>query len=230
MISAWRKFLYFGWIILAIGIASSIIIIVAQSPSYGERFLEALRIIISWPFVIGALVLLFGISLKREIKQFIGNIGFIRFPGGTELRSSQSPTEQNKEPPSDSIQPTILGKCIEDLTLQVNDAYQEKDQIINEAIKLLSDKHREVVYWWFQYLSVFFVPYTKLVLWWFASQSVAPTKEFYDEFWKMMIIDTNQRETILMVLLHHRLIKSHGHVLQITQAGLDFLSFLSKGS
>jgi hypothetical protein len=95
------------------------------------------------------------------------------------------------------------------------------------AFNMLVEKDREVKYWWFMYLSFFLVPTTKSVLRWFADQIPLPTKEYYNEVWKTVVPDSKQREVMLMVLLHHGLIETKGLVLQITQYGRDFLTFIA---
>jgi hypothetical protein len=238
----WRKFAGIGCVIIALGVAIGLVVAVAESPARGNKFLEALRIVISWPFVAGVVAFAFGITFKRELSQFIHNIGFIRFPGGAEIHTSQAPPETSKAAPSGSTaggpgaltltpeDQEILRKHIEGLTKQMTDAHQEKDQILDSAIQIISEKQKEVVYWWFQYLSLFFVPATKVVLHWFGAQPIPLTKEFYEEAWKPIITDPTQRETILMVLLHHHLVEQKGMLLEITQAGRDFVAFLDAGA
>jgi len=112
------------------------------------------------------------------------------------------------------------------LRKKAENAKQEKENIFEAAVNLLNEKQKEVVGWWFNYLSLFLVPKTKFILSWFGSQTVAPTKEYFHETWKQIVPDTKERETILMVLLHHGLIEAKNQVLQITQAGRDFLNFI----
>lgn len=242
MTSWWHRMVFVVSVILASGVAATVVVAVVQSPSEGERFLKALDIVISWPLAVLVLGLAFGVTFRNELSQFIRNIGLIRFPGGTEIHSSQqapetteastsrTPTSTGREKVTlTAEQQTLLRTYMENLTKQASDAQEEKKQILDTVIKVVSEKQKEVVYWWFQYLSLFFVPATKLVLQWFSSQTVPPTKDFYEEFWKGAIPDPKERETILMVLLHHQLLQPKPAVIEITQAGRDFLSFLTSG-
>jgi hypothetical protein len=226
-----------AWLIVASGISITLIVVVIQSPTRGSMFFDVLKLIISWPFVAGALSLTFGIAFRYEISQFIQNIGLIRFPGG-EIRTTQASTPKDElaAPPAITLtedDQKIIREHIESLTKKAADAEQEKEQILNYLIDTLTqknqelaDKHKQVIYWWFQYLSLFLVPITQTVLQWFSSLQIAPTKEYYNEAWKAVVTDANQREIMLMVLLHHGLLEANGPVLQVSQAGKDFLAFL----
>lgn len=202
-------------------------------------WLELLKVFISWPFVILILALAFGFTFRYEIAQFLRNIGTIKLPGGTEILTSQAPPSKSEmsdkeAPPEPSPevltlneeQQKIIRQHIKELAKEAADAKQEKEQILDTAVNMLVHKDREIRYWWFMYLSFFLVPTTKNVLRWFAIQIPSPTKEYYNEVWKPLVVDSKQREIILMVLLHHGLIETKGHLLQITQNGHDFLTFI----
>jgi hypothetical protein len=205
-------------------------------------WVELLKIFISWPFVIFVLGLAFGIGFRIEIAQFLRNIAAIKLPGGAEILTSQLPppkSEKSEEPsppePAPGIitlnedQQNIIRQHIEALTKEAADARQEKEKLLEAATNLLSEKDIEKKYWWFMYLTLFMVPTTQNVLRWFAAQSLPSTKEYYNEMWKPVVAAAEQREVILMVLLHHGLLESKGHVLQITQNGRDFLNFIGAG-
>jgi hypothetical protein len=113
-----------------------------------------------------------------------------------------------------------------DLKEKIAGSEREKGELFKVATDLLLEKQGEVVYWWFEYLSLFLVPHTQLVLKWFSTQAIPPTKAFYDEFWKPIISDTKERETIMMVLLYHKLILQEGVTLKISDTGRQFLTFL----
>lgn len=208
--------------------------------TWSTIIIEVLRLIISWPFVIGALGFTFGFVFREEIAQFIKSIAAIRFPGGAEIRANQPPPPAEPAgvapPTSDgetialtAQQIDIVRKHIESLTEKAEkakNAAEEKEQVVKAAVDMVVEKHKEVIHWWFQYLSLFLVPMTQIVLKWFATQAVAPTKEYYDEFWKVIVSDTKERQAILMALLHHHLLEANGPVFQITQTGHDFLGFM----
>lgn len=201
--------------------------------------LEFLVVFISWPFVALVLGLSFGFGFRAQIKQFLNNVASVRLPGGTEITTSQPPppkseTVEDPAPPEpaegvitlNEEQLAAIRSHIEGLAKEAANAVQEKDSIVETAIKLIEERDRDKKYWWFMYLSHFLVPNSKHVLRWFAFQPSPPTKEFYSEFWKPVIPESKERETIVMVLLHHGLIKSDGPVLNLSHDGRDFLLFI----
>lgn len=203
--------------------------------------IEVLRIFVSWPFVILLLGSGFGYAFRSEIAQFLCNIASIKLPGGAEIRISQLPPPSSETPevkPPSGPEPHVLTLSeeqqqaikghIESLAKEATDAKQEKEKLLETASNLLIENNRTIRYWWFMYLSLFLVPTTKIVLRWFAVQIPSPTKDYYSEVWKTVVADPKQREVILMVLLHHGLVETKGHLLQVTQNGRDFLTFIGE--
>ena len=201
--------------------------------------LDLLRIFISWPFMVFVLLCAFGYTFRSEIRQLLGNVVSIKLPGGAEILTLQPPpaTSETKEKeaspePGPSVltltadQQVVIRAHIEDLTKQISTVAEEKEAILKRAVELISEKQREVRYWWFMFLSLFLVPTTKNVLRWFAAQTIPPTKVYYDEVWKVIVLDAKQREVILMVLLHYSLVEFEGQTLEVSQIGRDFLAFL----
>ncbi|MFB3886336.1 MAG: hypothetical protein ACE144_14020 [Thermodesulfobacteriota bacterium] len=204
-------------------------------------WIEVLKIFVSWPFVILLLGAAFGYVFRSEIAQFLRNIGSIKLPGGAEIHTSQPPAPSSEKPekeappePDPAIitlnkeQQQLVREHIENLTKEAADAKQEKESLLETASNLLIEKDRVIKYWWFMFLSLFLVPTTKNVLRWFAVQTPLPTKEYYNEIWKTVVADPKQREIMLMVLLHHGLIEANGPLLQVTQNGRDFITFIGE--
>ena len=202
--------------------------------------MEYLKIFVSWPFVVLVLVGGFGLLFTTEIRQFLRKIGTIKLPGGTEILTTQSPpaTSDKKDEvappePNPSVltlnaeQQAVVRAHIESLSQQASTATQKKEQIFNNAVELLTQKERDIKYWWFMYLNLFLVATTKYVLRWFAAQPMPITKDYYNEVWKGIVADTLQRETMLIVLMHHNLIETKESLINTTQNGRDFLAFLA---
>ena len=159
-------------IILPIGIAVTLPLIVWQNPSRGQTLIEITSIFLSWPAVIGALGLTFGITFRKELSDFINRLGTIRLPGGTEISSSppqpapETKSKYKKEEGNITLsieQQEPIRKHIEDLKEKIAGSECEKEELFKVATDLLLEKQGEVVYWWFEYLSLFLVPHTQLV-------------------------------------------------------------------
>lgn len=240
----WLRVGVVGSMLVALGVALAIFITIKESPSRGRTLLDVLHVFISWPVVAFGLGLIF----RKDIAAFIQfmSLRFPGLPGRPEISSKQLPPPDDDTgggepgpggapgPPAadtESItlnaeQLAVIRSHMDGLRKKAENAKQEKENIFEAAVNLLNEKQKEVVGWWFNYLSLFLVPKTKFILSWFGSQTVAPTKEYFHETWKQIVPDTKERETILMVLLHHGLIEAKNQVLQITQAGRDFLNFI----
>jgi len=222
-------------IIISVGLVASTVVVVWQSPTQGQTLIDVLRILLSWPVVVGVIAFAFGIVFCNELSDFLKRVGTIRLPGGTEISSSPSQARTDtkdteaKEEKAITLtteQQEIINQHIKGLQEKIAGNELEREELFKTASNLLEEKQREVIFWWFEFLSLFLVPTTQLVLKWFSTQATAPTKTFYDEFWKPIITDTKQREIILMVLLHHGLVTQDGVTLKISDAGRQFLVYV----
>jgi hypothetical protein len=231
----WRIAVITSSTLVAVGGSVALVAAVLSSPARGERFIDALRIVVSWPMTVGILGFLFGLVFRKELATFLSNIAFIKLPGGAELGARQAPPSVEEAKPLGGVAPepdaepqSQFRAQLEDLSGQLADTRQQRDQVLEGAVKLLTSKQEEVTFWRFQYLSLFLVPITKTVLRWFANQRIPPTKTFYEENWKPVIVDPQQREMIFMVLHHHSLIEERGPSFAATAAGRAFLAFLDQ--
>lgn len=218
--------------------------VVWSSPNHSATFLAVLPVFVSWPFVVGALSLLFGWTFRSELSTFIQNIGSIRLPGGGEIKTRQRPgeSESPKLPEVEAggmrltkEQVTIVQHYIADLQQQATTASSqaatasdEKDQILKAAAEMLSERDRMVWHWFFSYLNLFLIFASKMVLRWFSAFNVGITKEFYETTWNKLITDADQREVIFNVLLNHGLIEPHEGLFRITNSGRGFLAFVGQ--
>jgi hypothetical protein len=136
-------------------------------------------------------------------------VGSIRLPGGTEIRAYQTPPSEWDEEslPED-----------EDI-----DEIEDIDQLV-QLREIAEQQHRLARLWFYRYLSVFLVPMTQSVLRWFA-QSGGVTQQVYDEAWKAIIPDNQQRAFTLSVLLRNDLVVDSGGLIRVTDHGHRFLLF-----
>lgn len=188
--------------ILAVGVAVALVLTVIQSPTRGATLLEVLRLFFAWPFMVALLGFAFGIAFRREIGRFLENVGMIRFPGGTELHSRQAPAGTKREeealPTEDGLvtlrpeDQQAIRQHFEELQRGLAEASQraelseqqtqEISQFLETAGKMLEEEQQKTIFWWYQYLNLFLVLGTKLVLKWFAGLQITPTKDLFHEF------------------------------------------------
>lgn len=244
----WRGLVSTVVVILAMGLAVALVVVVAERPDRGETLIEVLRIFFAWPAMVALLGFAFGTAFHREISVFLESIAMIRFPGGTELHSRQAPApSKNKDeaasPPTEggtlalgSEDQQVIQRHFEHLQQNLAEASQRAELSENEtreiskslemAGEMIEEERRKAYYWWGQYLNLFLVEKTKLVLQWFADLRIPPTKELFHEYWKPLLPDPKERETIISVLLFHQLLQSNGQQFWITDTGRHFLRVL----
>ncbi|MEW6227480.1 MAG: hypothetical protein AB1700_05200 [Bacillota bacterium] len=235
-----RRVLTAGVLIICMAIGVSLVVVIWQHPSHGQTLVEVLRILVSWPMVVGLLGFSAGVAFRTELSGFLKRLGTIRLPGGTEISSAPLQPEPENESPVQKDGNTItltrdqadaIRSVVQELYDKVQCSERELQAVRNAAFNLLAKKELEATYWKFEFLSVFLVPATKRVLSWFAGPHGGPiTKEHYDGFWKTFITDRGQRETILSVLLFYGLLLQEDHRLRISDVGMQFLAFLGAKS
>lgn len=138
-------------------------------------------------------------------------------------------------PPADGVITLTANqqKEIRETVDQLFESFEKATERAGEAETLaihvqeaLNTKQQQAIWWWFQYLGLFFVPNTKWVLHWFATRTTQATREWFHEEWKARIPSAKEREIILSVLLHHELLVENGSLLAVSEAGHAFLEFL----
>lgn len=230
----WKSALLFSAVVLIVGaIGAALVVSIWFVPQRGAMLLEVLKIIVSWPFVVALLAFAFGMAYRTELGLFIKNIGKIRLPGGAEILTQDLPDEQAAKKFPDPEHPPLtpeladaLRQGFEELAQRAANADQQREAVIDEAVKVITQKDQAIYYWFFRYLNVFLVERTKLVLAWLEEQELHPTPRAYHLAWTPVIEDEEQRETILTVLLNFGLVAEEGGMLRLQPNGQQFLRFL----
>lgn len=190
--------------------------------------IDTFRLIISWPVVFIAFLLLF----KSPLSTFITNIRFIKAQGfEAEIQKEEQPNTQ--EAVADSVTLT------KEEVLQIKEIVDAKDQDIQSKIEEIGDKDKVINYLValseineFMYLNLYLVPNTKLHLSWVNNQggmakemfySSAPLAESYG-----MSIPTNmeQKSVIYSTLRRFELITVTDDFIKVTEKGIRFLQFI----
>lgn len=95
----------------------------------------------------------------------------------------------------------------------------------NVLMDLAAQQYERAERWFFRYLDIFFVPMTKIVLRWVAEHSPT-TRNESEAFWKAVITEPAQRDTILDVLIANGLIQETGGTISVTDVGQRFLDYM----
>ena len=220
--------------------------------SKGNRIIDFLRVFISWPLTIVVLVIFVCIKFPVQVESLIDRIK--KFPGG-EVYPKQQLSVEKKETQEEKAQDSIvltkedqdkIEEIIEDLDkrlqLEKNSKTEmaegigglkeelrqkedERQEVLTWTSEQLTNKERELTFWFFKYCEIFFVPITKKILSGF-SKLPPQTKEQYHSYWVHLVPSAAHREGILNVLQSSNMLTKDKQI-AITDLGKRFLSFIN---
>ena len=193
--------------------------------------LEYLKIVLSWPVLGSAALVLIICWLRRPLDHLLRNIS-VRTPGGIEIQAQQAkpePSEQEK-PGTVSLDPEQqreLQEFIESLQEQLNLTVQEKEAVVQAASEEITKAWSSARSWEFMYLDRFLVPHTKLTLCQIHARQGQMTREYFCSLWPAFNFGTeSEREAVLNALQTTGLLQQTGNMLTLTGKGRNFLAFL----
>lgn len=145
----------FSAVVLLVGaVGAALVVAIWFDPQRGTMLLEVLKIMVSWPFVLGLVGFAFGLTFRTELSAFIKNIGKIRLPGGTQITaqepSDERAAEQSPEPGAVTLTPQqveLVRQHLETLSQQATDPNQERENVINGAAEIVAQKDRLILYY-----------------------------------------------------------------------------------
>lgn len=185
-----------------------------------ELVLEYLKVGLSPQVIAGTGVLVFLWLFKDDIRGLLRRVAKIRFPGGSELSTSQLDREseeiepRGEWPPAAPPEPQSLP---ENLSLT-----PEQVEAVAEAFK--AERARATL-WEYRYLNFYLAPTTQRVLDWLASLSSRTTFGLFDSFWMPIIPDAQERRAIISALQAHHLIAIQGELIEVTPKGREYLQW-----
>jgi hypothetical protein len=181
--------------------------------------IEILKILFSTQVIAGAFAIAFVLLYKNAIKELIGRIASIKFPGGGELTTSQ--IEKSKEElPSSTEKPP---KPTDESNLPQNLTLAPEQQ---KTLKELFDAERAKAFFWeYRYLNLFLAKTTQTILDWLASLQSPPTVELADSLWQTAIPSVDERRAILEALRSHYLVDIKNNLLIVTPKGREYIQW-----
>ena len=203
-------------------------IILWHNPPSIESYVKIIGLLISWPVVATFISIMVLTRFREAIDVFLRNIRSVSFPGGNVQTQTAGPA--NAEPTGNSPagglnltseQQNQIRNYIKDLQNSV--AASSAQQI--DLQKQLSDAQYLSYMWKFSYLNLFYVPITKQILLWLSAYQEQSIQNFHLT-WQPQIPDQTQRNTILDVLIHFRMLHVQDSILSVTQEGQSFLQYL----
>jgi hypothetical protein len=177
--------------------------------------LEYLKVLLSPQIVIGGLGLVFLLMFREDIKALLLRVAKIKFPGGTEVSTSQSERQSNEEK-IEQKPPPAPEAPITGLPTDLPPAQRL-------AVENILKAERATSYLWeYRYLNYFLVYSTQTVLNWLISLSQLTTYSHYDATWLLLIPSANERGAIINALQAHHLIQVNDGVIQVTPKGIEY--------
>lgn len=177
--------------------------------------LEYLKVILSPQIIIGVIGLVFLFFFREDIKALILRIAKIKFPGGTEVLTSQSERqikeEKIEQKPLPSPELSLPGLPA-DLTPQQRFTVENTLKAERATSRL----------WEYRFLNYFLVNRTQVVLDWLINLNQPTTLNYFDAAWLPVIPSANEREAIISALQAHHLIQVNEVDIEISPKGLEY--------
>ena len=188
--------------------------------------LEYLKVALSPQTLAAAVAIVFFLAFKEDIRALMRRIAKIRFPGGSELstsqveRSSENVSAGEAKPPLPPAEQVSLPQNLSLTPEQV------------QGIRQLFEAERAKAYLWeYRYLNYFLAPSTQRVLDWLALPQTRASVSLFDTFWLPAIPSAEERKAIINALQAHHLIRLSGELtvtgelIDVTPKGREYIQW-----
>lgn len=182
------------------------------SPAF-DQVMSLLTILLSWPPVIGAIIVFFLIFFRNPLMFWVRNFVY-RNPQGHEFFARD-------QDPSQITISTSYWHQVQDYFAQLEEYNKQITGERQELLKHLEQVEIKALLWEFQYLNLFLVPTSKSILKWI--DMLSPSIDLFNQFWAL--ISEKQREIIIGVLYANELITWQNKILTTTTKGKLFIGF-----
>jgi hypothetical protein len=184
-----------------------------------KLILEYLKVLLSWPVVVGIGAIIGTKWFKTELSALINRIASLKFPGGELITQQAKIAEEGATAealpavPADAAAPPALN----DLRLTAEE--QEKLRSAFEAERAAAR------IWEYRYLNYFFAPATQHVLNWLISLGKTTTFDAYETFWIHRVAQAGERQAIIHALQMHLCIQVEGPAITVSDKGKEYASW-----
>jgi hypothetical protein len=183
-----------------------------------QLVLEYLKVFLSAPVMIALVAIVFFSIFREDLKALFLRIAKIRFPGGTEVSTSQS--ERQEFEATASRESKTLASATPP-NLPGNLAPQVRQEIEN----LLVAEQATSRTWEYRYLNYFLVIHTQRTLDWLSRLPQPVAFSFYDSQWLPIIPSSNERGAVINALQAHHLIQVDAQSIAVTQKGYEYIQW-----
>jgi hypothetical protein len=181
-----------------------------------QLVLEYLKVLLSPQVVAGVVAFTVLFCFRNQIRAVFDRIK-IKFPGGTELSTSQATKIDETEKPL----PNPPKDASANLPLPPNlDQQQQK-----KVEELLQAERARSYLWEYRYLNYFLALHTQHVLDWIASLSSRTTFMLFDTIWLPAIPSAVERRAVITALQAHSLIQIENDLVEITPKGREYIQW-----
>jgi len=181
-----------------------------------QLVLEYLKVLLSPQVVAGAVTFTVLFYFRNQIRAVFDRIK-IKFPGGTELSTSQATTIDGTEKP--------LPNPPKDVSANLPLPPNLNQQQLKQVEELLQAERVRSYLWEYRYLNYFLAFHTQHVLDWIASLSSRTTFMLFDTIWLPAIPSAEERRAVITALQAHSLIQIENELIVITPKGREYIQW-----
>lgn len=182
--------------------------------------LEYLKVLLSPQVIAGSVAVAFIVKFHEDIRALMRRIAKIRFPGGSEVSTTQV-ERASEEFPGHKTAPPVPPPDQISLPQNLSLTPEEVEQL-REAFQA---ERAKAYLWEYRYLNFYLVPATQRVLDWLASLNPRISYSLFDAFWLPMIPSSEERRAIMRALETHYLIQFQGELVEVTPKGREYIQW-----
>lgn len=178
--------------------------------------LEYLKVVLSWPVVVGIGSIIAGVCFKEEVRGLINRISSFKILG-QELATQQSKID-SEVAEDGAVQPVPA----DDAPLLALDGFQLTPAQQAQIRETFTAERAAARIWEYRYLNYFFAPSTQAVLDWLVALGAGTTFDAYEAYWVNRIPYAGERQAVIHALQMHLCIQIDGPTIAVSEKGKEY--------
>ena len=180
-------------------------------------FLEYLKVLLSWPVVVGIGGILGAIYYRHEFRELVNRIGSIEALG-VKLGTTQADITLKEGATDVEPEPVAVD---EPVPAAVADAQVSPEERANLEAAFTAERAAARM-WEYRFLNYYFAPSTQAVLDWFVGLAVPTTFNAFEALFINAIVNKPEREAVITALQKHSCILVNAQTLAVTEKGREY--------